>query len=226
MASTRRAHTSVDHEYSQCVPGWKRSGSLGQPLASASGASRRRAQLPAGARRSPMVARSSRRLAGPVADAGHVHERVADGHRALGVDEPLRAVLERAPAPCRSRHSGRNRCTGSVSWQSPCSSRREQRHARDRLGHRVERQMVSSATGVAALGVHASRASCGGRRAPWRATSTWQPAILPGVDVAGAQVVVDRARRAGSKPDRRGVGGGGRCHRRERRHVCPPELVR
>ena len=27
ITSTRRAHTSVDHEYSQRVPGWKRSGS-------------------------------------------------------------------------------------------------------------------------------------------------------------------------------------------------------
>lgn len=68
--------------------------------------------------------------------------------------------------------------TGSPSWKSPRSY--SVMSATPAIGLVMEkiRQIVSSATGTSraasAMPIEVKYASC-----PWRATATWQPAILP-----------------------------------------------
>ena len=130
----RRAHTSVDHEYSQWAPGWKRNGCWARAATRVSSVAplpRPRA-LPAGDGGEVETG-----LGRAVANAGHVHHRVSHRDRPLGVHQTLRLTVE----PLDHLHVAELRkeaVHGVIELEQTPLVQGEERDPGDGLGHRVE----------------------------------------------------------------------------------------
>ena len=176
---------SVDHEYSQCVPGWNRSGSAAsRTLTSAR-------VIFDGRPGDPLVERVEvePRAAWPVADARHVHEHVAHRHRACRRHEADVAVGV-ALAHLHVGPLGQELRDRVAQRDTPRVEQRQQGDAGDRLGHRVEAPDRVVADRLAALEVHRAE-----RRRVRVVAATEDDRVttrdLAGIDVTRSQVLVD-----------------------------------
>ena len=148
--------------------------------------------------RSPRVGEVQTGLRRAVADARRVHQQVAHRHRSHGVDEADLAVGVALP-DLDPRNSGRYRSTGSFSATCPCSYRVSSATPVTGLVIEKMRQIVSSADG----GLRSRSASPmvrGVRQRPPAGHQHLAAGDLAGVDVPGAQVVVDPRQTGGIEP--------------------------
>ena len=140
-----------------------------------------------------------------VADARGVHEQVAHGHGPRGVDQadvPVGTALAHAGAA----ELGQVPLDRILQRHLPLLVESEEGHAGHRLGHRVDAPDRVGAHGDTALAVGQTDGGCVGHRvAP--GDDHLAAGDLAGVDVAGAEVLVDAVEAGRVEPGARRVDG-------------------